>query len=102
MGLVGVIRKARFSNVRTPTGETGVQDRYSNTFTPEGGKAIYDWPWIDEDMTSTLTPEQRKQIHENDMRASKWKAKMLALDEEKAKAGVVNLMRGWSHPFRRT
>ena len=62
MGLVGVIRKARFSNVRTPTGEIGVQDRYSNPFTPEGGKAVYDWPWIDEDMMSTLTPEQKKQI----------------------------------------
>ena len=62
MGLVGVIRKARFTNVRAPTGETGVQDRFSNTLRTPEGETIYDWPQIDEDMMSTFTPEQRKQI----------------------------------------
>ena len=58
MGLVGVISKARFSNVRVPTGGTGVQDKYSNTLRTNEGETLYNWPFIDEDMTSTLTPEQ--------------------------------------------
>ena len=79
MGLVGVIRKARFSNVRTPTGETGVQDRYSNTFTPEEGKVVYDWPEIDEDMTSTLTPEQKRMFAAADIKEAKRKRRLKAM-----------------------
>ena len=71
MGLVGIISKARFTNVRVPTGGTGTQDKYSNTLRTDEGETLYNWPFIDEDMASTLTPEQLAMFAREDAKRKK-------------------------------